>query len=61
MRTVFFASGPRSLALVSDNRARVAEEMSNLEVYDFVAHALDIPVEARAMTNATTRVWDDYA
>ncbi|GAA5941532.1 uncharacterized protein JCM15063_001613 [Sporobolomyces koalae] len=59
MRSVFVSSGPLTESLVKSTR--VVPGFSNVQVYDFIATALDIAVEDRALNNATLGFWDQLA
>ncbi|GAA6006291.1 hypothetical protein JCM11491_002097 [Sporobolomyces phaffii] len=54
MNSIFLSSGPYTTAL----HQRVVKGFSNLEIYDFVANALDLAPETRALNNGTSGYWD---
>jgi hypothetical protein len=57
MNTIFLSKGPHSKTVATTKTTR--KDFSNLEVYDFVADSLAIPIEMRASNNGTLGFWED--
>ncbi|GAA5959512.1 hypothetical protein JCM3765_002352 [Sporobolomyces pararoseus] len=58
MDTIFISKGPYTKSILERKVEKDRSSFSNLEVYEFVANTLGLPIESRALNNGTKGFWE---